>query len=242
MHAEVSFLSRLRKSLSASDFYKESIRQYIDPSSDEAILSEVNSVLVSFHEDSKTHIKATYAFGKDIPARKTFVSNECHRKITSDLLSEMWHIGPKRAQATLDATTQNGSRSAILPLSRRYRSDRMYNVKRLRGRFATDTIYVDAKSLMGNTCAQVYTHKIGFAVSYPLPIAKGNEVGQTLSHFIHDYGAPEHVTFNGAQVQVGKKTLFQKTLNKHHIDYHVPSPRRPNENPAEGSIREIKRR
>ena len=33
-------------SLSPSDFHTESTRQYIDPSSDEAILSEINSVLV----------------------------------------------------------------------------------------------------------------------------------------------------------------------------------------------------
>ena len=68
-------------------------------------------------------------------------------------------------------------------------------------------------------------------------MAKGDEVGQTLFNFIHDYGAPEHITFDGAQVQVAKNTLFQ-----HVIDYHVSSPRRPNENSAEESIREIKRR
>ena len=127
-------------------------------------------------------------------------------------------------------------------LGRLYRSDRMYSVKRLRDRFATDTVYSDIKSLLGNTCAQVYTHKIGFAVCYPLAVAKGDEVGHTLSDFVHDFGAPDHITFDGAQVQVGKKTLFQKNLTKYIIDYHVSSPRRPNENPAEGSIREIRRR
>ena len=233
-------------STSPSDYFQESVRQYSDPSTDEAILSEINSVLVTFNEDYKRYLNSTtshpYAFGEDIPSRKTFVSNQRHGKISSDLLSELWHIGPKRAKATLEATTQNGIRSAILPLSRRYRSDRMYNVKRLRGRFATDTVYADIKSLLGNTCAQIYTHKIGFAVSYPLPVAKGEEVGQTLLNFIHDFGAPEHLTFDGAQVQVGKNTLFQKVLRKNVIDYHVSSPRRPNENPAEGSIREIRRR
>ena len=233
-------------STSPLDYFQENVRNYVDPSSDEAILTEINSVLVTHHEDSGRFVNSTnvspYAFGEEIPARKTFVSNERHRKVSADPLSELWHIGPKRAKATIDATTQNGIRSAILPLSRRYRSDRMYNVKQLRGRFATDTVYSDVKSLLGNTCAQIYTHKIGFAVSYPLPVAKGDEVGQTLSNFIHDYGAPEHITFDGAQVQVGKNTLFQKTLRKHVIDYHVSSPRRPNENPAEGSIREIRRR
>ena len=229
-------------SLSPSDFHTESTRQYIDPSSYEAILSEINSVLVSFSEDSRRSINSTYAIGNEVPSRKTLISHERHCNVTSDLLAELWHIGPRRARATIDATTQNGVRSTILPLSRRYRSDRMYNIEKVRGRFATDTIYSDIKSVFGNTCAQIYTHKIGFAVSYPLSVAKGDEVGQTLLNFVHDYGAPEHLTFDGAQVQVGKNTLFQKTLRKHHIDYHGSSPRRPNENPTEGFIREIRRR
>ena len=229
-------------STAPSDYSKSEVRMYEDPSSDEAILSEVNTVLISFKENSTRSINATYAFGEDVLARKTFVSNERHRKVTSDSLAELWQIGPKRARATLDATTQHGVRSAILPLSRRYRSDRMYSVKHLRNRFATDTVYSDIKSLLGNTCAQVYTHKIGFAVCYPLTAAKGDAVGHTLSDFVHDFGAPDHITFDGAQVQVGKKTLFQKNLRKFFIDYHVSSPRRPNENPAEGSIREIRRR
>ena len=228
-------------STSPSEIFQQSVRNYVDPSSDEAILSEINYVLVTYHEESKRFVDSTnttpYAFGEEITARKTFVSNERHRKVSADHLSELWHIGPKRVKATIKATTQNGIRSAILPLSRRYRPDRMYKVKRLRGRFATDTVYSDVKSLLGNTCVQIYTHKIGFAISYPLRVTKWDEVGQTLFNFIHDYGAPEHITFDGAQVQVAKNTLFQ-----HVIDYHVSSPRRPNENSAEESIREIKRR
>ena len=229
-------------SLSPSDHTRHEVFHYIDPSSDEAILYEVNPALVSFNERSNRCIMATYSLGDDIPARRTFVSSDRHNQASADLLSELWHIGPKRAKATLDATTQNGIRSAIMPLSRRYRSDRMYNLKRLRGRFATDTIYADIKSLLGNSCAQVYTHKIGFAACYPLPAAKGDPVGHTLSDFVHDFGAPQHLTFDGAQVQVGKHTLFQKYLRQFRIDHHVSGPRRPNENPAEGSIREIKRR
>ena len=55
-----------------------------------------------------------------VQERKTFISNERHTSITSDQLGERWNIGMKQAQQTLRVTTQQGVRSAILPLSRWY--------------------------------------------------------------------------------------------------------------------------
>ena len=112
----------------------------------------------------------------------------------------------------------------------------MYNVKRLNGKFATDTFYADIKSLNKNIGAQIYSSKIGFLVCYPLRDAKSDTLAFSLHDFISDYGAPEHLTFEGAQAQVGKNTEFMKTIRKHHIKYHVSAPRRPNENPAESTI------
>ena len=147
-----------------------------------------------------------------------------------------------RAQATLEATTQNDVRSEILPISRRYRSDRMYNVKRLRGRFATDTFFTNTRSLHQNTCCQVFSHKNGLVVCFPFDTPSRDNIGNSFLSFIHDYGSPEHLTFDGFSSQVGKHTKFNKALRKYAIDFHVSSPRRPNENPSEGTIREIKRR
>ena len=88
----------------------------------------------------------------DVPARRTMVSTERHTKMTAIEIGELWGIGPKRAEATLRVTTQRGTRSAIMPISRRYRADRMFQVKRLNGKFATDTLFSDEKSLLQNTC------------------------------------------------------------------------------------------
>ena len=68
------------------------------------------------------------------------------------------------------------------------------------------------------------------------------QVGQSLNNFIFDYGAPSHLTYDGAAVQVGSKTIFQDAMRRANIQYHVSAPRRPNENPAEGAIRDIKMR
>ena len=61
----------------------------------------------------------------DIPVRRTFISNERHISVTPEELSERWGIGLTQATNTIKVTTQKGTRSAILPLSRRYRADRV---------------------------------------------------------------------------------------------------------------------
>ena len=72
--------------------------------------------------------------------------------------------------------------------------------------------------------------------------ANNDNVGNSLNDFINDYGIPDHLTYDRAAVQVGSKTKFQETIRRSRIHTHVYAPRRPNENPAEGSIREVKKR
>ena len=128
------------------------------------------------------------------------ISNKRHTGISPENIAELWGIGYNRAKATIEATTQRGTRSALLPLSRRYRADRIYKMKRLDGKFATDTLYADTKSLLQNTCAQIYSHKNGSSACYPLPSANEENIGNTLNDFIHDFGAPKYLTFDSAQV------------------------------------------
>ena len=60
--------------------------------------------------------------------------------------------------------------------------------------------------------------------------------------FFHDYGVPKQLAFDGTIAQIGNNELFMKSINKYGTKYCVSSPRRPNENPTEGSIRAIKKR
>ena len=182
------------------------------------------------------------AIVKRVQPRQSFISHDRHKQITADRLAEHFGIGPARARATLRATTQRGVRSAILPISRRYRADKYFNVKTLDGKFATDTLWSKSRSTGGNIASQVYTHKNGFATSYHLSEATGDSLGYSLSSFINDYGRPAHLTFDGIPTQTGHSTLFMQTIRRAQIPYHVSTPYCPNENPAEGCIREIKRR
>ena len=67
-------------------------------------------------------------------------------------------------------------------------------------------------------------------------------IGQSLNDFIHEWGIPANLTFDGAMAQRGRNTEFMRLLREHQINWHVSQPRTPKENPAEGSIREVKRR
>ena len=49
-----------------------------------------------------------------------------------------------------------------------------------------------------------------------------------------------HKIMNKSQVNAG--SLFMRTIRKYHIEFHVSEPRKRQQNPAEGGIREIKRR
>ena len=222
--------------------------EYIDPGSDDAYMDSIDPSLVHLCDrlhHQQRHINAqveTVYDQTDTPGRRTFVSDERHVKVTAEMLAEKFGISIPRAQRTLRVTTQRGVRSAILPISRRYRADRMFAVKRLNGKFSTDTAYGKVKSLRGNVGSQLFSHKCGFKACYPLQKIDGNSVGDALTQFISDYGVPERLTFDGASVQTGPKTRFMDAIRRYKIKYHISGPRRPNENPAEQGIHELKKR
>ena len=112
----------------------------------------------------------------------------------------------------------------------------MYNLKILWGRLATDTFYSDMKYHHGNTCYQVYSHKVGFYDCLSNINAKGGSIGETLDEFVREFGVPEHLTFDVFQSQVVQNTKFKKNLRRYRIDHHISAPLRTNENSSEGAI------
>ena len=142
----------------------------VEPDGDHALLSSVSVSMMNLKSKLASNINVHPTSCKrkihqiqhsgdntkvDVPARRTMISYDRHAKISEEELAEMWCIGPKRAKATLLAATQRGTRSAILLIGRRYRTDKMYSLKRLQYPLSTDTLYSDEKSLTQNTCGQV---------------------------------------------------------------------------------------
>ena len=202
-------------------------------------LTQISSVYC-FSEMAES-LRNLSAVQSNLPGHKTFISKQRHSAVTPEQLSERWSIGLTQAKQTIRVTTQHGARSAILPLSRRYRTDRMYNQRRLRGQhFYTDTLIGKYKSLSNNTCAQIFANKSFFVKAYPME--KKSMAGAALRQFIRDYGAPERLTFDGAAEQVKPKTEFMKHVRDYGIDYHLIEPHRPQQNRAETVIREVKKR
>ena len=171
---------------------------------------------------------------------RTFISTKRHSNTTPEDLSEVWNISVEHAKMTLDATTQHHVRSAIMPLSRRYRSDRMYSVKRLTGEMATDTMDPRCPGMHGMRYCQVFGNKQLFCEAYP--IAKKSDCHEALKTFINEYGAPEVMISDGAKEQVGQGTKFQQTLRKNQITPIRTPPNRPNQNPCETVIRELRKK
>ena len=142
---------------------------YLYNITDESVLHSINLALVELVAKINRKIsEITNPANYEIPERRTFVSHARHLKASAELISDLWCIGLKRSQATLGATTKRLIISAILPLSRRYRADRVFSMRPLNARFAMETLFSDVKSLNQNTCSQVFSHKAGFNTTYPM--------------------------------------------------------------------------
>jgi hypothetical protein len=86
---------------------------------------------------------------RDLPIPPIFQTEERRSSVTPEQLADQWMIGLETARQTLKRTTQRFLRSALLPLSRRYKADRMYQAPRLQGEWYTDTVEGRCKSRDG---------------------------------------------------------------------------------------------
>ena len=82
----------------------------------------------------------------------------------------------------------------------------------------------------------------GVTTVYHMDKANNENIGHRLGEFINEFGIPKHLTFDGASIQVGSKTIFQNHVIKHEIQNQRLSSIRSNEKPSEGSIRDVKRK
>ena len=77
-------------------------------------------------------------------------------------------------------------------------------------------------------CAQVFANESFFAKAYPMK--KKSLASMALRQFIHDFGVPEQLTFDGSAEQTKPKTDFMKHIWDYGIDFHITEPQRPQQN------------
>ena len=171
---------------------------------------------------------------------KTFISKHRHSSMTPEDLSERWCISVAQAALTLKATTRKLVRSALMPLARRYRVDRMFMVNRIRGNMATDTMDARCNGIHGERYCQVFGNKDFFVEAYP--ITKKSDCHEPLKKFIKQYGVPDCMIYDGSKEQNGKNTEFQSVLSKYNINTRTSLKQRSNQNPSEGVIRELRKK
>jgi len=83
---------------------------YVNPSSDEATICEIEKPMIQLKEIFIAEINMRNNHRQTPGIERTFVSRDRHKQLSAESLAELWLIGPNRAKATLSATTQNGVR------------------------------------------------------------------------------------------------------------------------------------
>ena len=72
-------------------------------------------------------------------------SSRRHSEFSAEEVSRKWSISLRRAKTTLGATTQHNCRTALMPLSKRYRTNLISQFKRIRCKLFTDTLFHSTK-------------------------------------------------------------------------------------------------
>jgi len=162
-------------------------------------------------------------------------TSERHHGVDASLLSLKWGIGLEKAKDTLRNTTQLNIRSALLPLTCRYRPDLLsQRLRWLNTRFYTDTMFSKiGTSLRGNTCAQIFTDGNGAVFAYPM--RSKSEAGTQLLNLIQQVGIPNEMHRNGAPEMSGD-SHFNKVCWEYRIRSTFTESYSPWQNKCENTI------
>eukprot|EP00934_Nitzschia_sp_Nitz4_P001810 Nitzschia sp. Nitz4//scaffold191_size41780//52//5493//NITZ4_007461-RA/size41780-processed-gene-0.69-mRNA-1//1//CDS//3329540163//1810//frame0 len=158
--------------------------------------------------------------------------------ISAEALSKRWGIGIETAKATLQKTTQRGTRSVLHPsLSRRYKTnDRHLRYRRLPFDLYCDTLKSSVKSRRGNNYAQVYCARNGWKRAYAME--QKSQAKHTLADLFTTSGVPATMIMDGSKEQT--KGEFRKLARESHCHVRTTEPYSPWSNAAEQAIKELK--
>ena len=146
---------------------------------------------------------------------RTFLLLKRYFSTTPEDLSKRWRLSKAQATLTLEATTQKLVRSAIMPLARRYRVDRMFDVRQVHGMMSIDIMDTRWNSIHAEKYLQVFGNKELFFEAYP--IKRKADCHEGLETFVRELGAMEWLIYGEAPEQIGRKTEFQPTMRKYDI-------------------------
>ena len=158
-------------------------------------------------------------------------STTCTLDIPEDVIRRrLGNIPLEVAQQTLNNTTQLASRSAEMPLHRRYKTHfEQLRYRRLKTTIYSDTFTSSVKSTRGNTKTQGFVNGDSYFI-YQYPMSCESQAAQ-------GFGIPAHVHTDNAKVETLSE--WKKTVQHHQIKQTVTEPYSPWQNKAEHEFGKI---
>ena len=89
----------------------------------------------------------------------------------------------------------------------------MFGVHRIHETMSTDTMDDRCQTIHDERYCQLFGNKQLFVEAYP--INKKSDCYLVLDKFVKEYGAPDKMTYNGAQEKIGRKTECQRVMRKY---------------------------
>jgi hypothetical protein len=118
--------------------------------------------------------------------------------VSEEELARKWSIGLKVAENTMKATSQKFIRNHLHPIERRFKTKNMtlkYN--NLKCCFSTNTFFSNVKSVLQNTCGQLFITDFGYAKFTPMRLK--SEAPNALKELLQDVGIPKEMHSGGAK-------------------------------------------
>jgi hypothetical protein len=126
----------------------------------------------------------------DVPTVSSAMINTRHSAVTPERASRLFGIGLNKAKDLLRVTTQRGIRTAVHPITRRYRVDHLdLHRNRLQGQWYCDWLSSGVRSLGQSTGAFIFTNG-RFTEVYPKDRHTHGNAADALNEFIDDVGIP----------------------------------------------------
>jgi len=193
--------------------------------------------MISTSESEEKHDSMTRKIN-EIHITSSATVNKKKLFIEESELASRWSIGIKDAHETVNATTQKFILNALHPIERRFQTkNAMLRYNNLNCQFSSDTFFSNVKSLLQNTCAQLFVTDFGYLKFSPMK--QKSEAGFALKELIQDVGIPKHLHTDGAKEltlgtwkQICKETGIQTTQTEAHSPW---------QSRTDVEIRELKR-
>ncbi|MGH3624303.1 MAG: hypothetical protein ACRDQ5_21370 [Sciscionella sp.] len=199
------------------------------------ISSVLSSVSTSLVDDNMINSLMEKIMIRDISSAKSKLRKPL---VTKEDLSRRWGIGLETATQTLKVTTQKCIRNAVHPLHRRYRTkQQQLRYNQLSSRFYSDTMFSKHKSVLSNSCGQIFVNDLEFARF--VPMKSKSEAGDALAEFIQDVGIPSALhTDNAKEETLGrwKDVRLSNQIKQTEAESYTPW-----HNRAERTIKEVKK-